>query len=130
MAKSNIVKIKVHGDFNKTYRYFDRLLEPLKISQLDHYGKMGVSLLKENTPIDTGLASNSWDYIIEHKRGKVSVIWLNDDIEGGQNIAIILQYGHATNNGGYVKGRDYINPALQPLFDKMAKDMWEEVIHE
>lgn len=129
MAK-NIINIKVYGDFNKTNRYFDRMLEPFKLSDLNRYGAMGVELLRQNTPIDSGETANSWDYKIVHKIGKVSVVWFNNNVNDGQNIAILLQYGHATNNGGYVKGRDYINPALQPIFDKMAEDMWEEVIRE
>lgn len=129
MAK-NIINIKVYGDFKKTNRYFDRMLEPFKLSDLNRYGSMGVELLKQNTPMDSGETANSWDYKIVHKIGKVSVVWYNNNVNDGQNIAILLQYGHATNHGGYVKGRDYINPAIQPIFDKMAKDMWEEVIRE
>ena len=98
------------------------------MSTLNDYGRQGVKLLSKNTPKDSGETSKSWDYAIEHKDGQTSIIWFNDNVNDGQNIAILLQYGHATNNGGYVKGRDYINPALQPLFDKMAKDLWKEVI--
>lgn len=123
-----LVTIKAYGDFKKTNRYFDRLLEPFKMSTLNDYGRQGVKLLSKNTPKDSGETSKSWDYAIEHKDGQTSIIWFNDNVNDGQNIAILLQYGHATNNGGYVKGRDYINPALQPLFDKMAKDLWKEVI--
>lgn len=123
------VKIISKGNFNKTEKFFNRLLEPFKMSDFDKYGKMGVKLLSANTPEDTGLTASSWSYDIVHDKGKLSIIWSNSNENDGQVIAILLQYGHATNNGGYVKGRDYINPALQPLFDKMLDDIWEEVIH-
>lgn len=126
----NIIKIKVSGDFKKTNKFFDNLLKPVKMSTLDKYGKMGVKLLADNTPKDSGKTAASWDYVISREEGKTSIIWVNNNINKNQNIAIILQYGHATRNGGYVEGKDYINPALQPLFDKMSKDLWEEVINE
>ena len=96
-------------------------------SIMNQYGKEGVSLLSENTPINTGKTSQSWNYNIEHSKGKTSINWYNTNIVNGVNIAIILQYGHGTQNGGYISGRDYINPALLPLFDKMTDAIWKEV---
>jgi hypothetical protein len=83
--------------------------------------------LKNATPVDSGETANSWDYEIRHYPGGASIAWTNSHVVDGVPIAIILQYGHATRNGGYVQGRDYINPALRPIFEKMANDLWEEV---
>ena len=88
---------------------------------------MGVDALAAATPVDTGKTAASWTYEIEKKNGSYSIVWLNTNVNKYVNIALILQYGHGTRNGGYVKGRDYINPAIQPIFDKIAEDAWREV---
>lgn len=115
------------GDFRKTDTFFQKMLEVAHLSILDKYGKIGVDALSEATPQETGLASESWFYIIEHKKDGVSIAWCNSDIENGFPVAVMLQYGHGTGTGGYVQGRDYINPAMQPVFDKIAEDAWKEV---
>ena len=94
---------------------------------LDKYGNQGVAALSSATPVDTGLTAASWYYEIEQKPGSTVITFCNSNIQNGIPIAIILQYGHATGNGGWVQGRDYINPALRPVFDKIAEKAWKEV---
>ena len=94
---------------------------------LDKYGQEGVAALASATPKDTGLAASSWYYQIERKKGSIIIRYCNSDIENGVPIAVILQYGHATKNGGWVEGRDYINPAIRPIFDKIVDNAWREV---
>lgn len=115
------------GDFAKTTRYFEKIKRSAKISDLDKYGKEGVAALASATPVDSGLTANSWFYTIESKNGSASISFNNSNIQNGVPIAIILQYGHGTRNGGWVEGRDYINPAIQPIFDKIADSAWKEV---
>lgn len=116
------------GNFSVTKNYFNRLLDKVKLSDLDKYGKKGVEALKAATPVDSGLTANSWSYEIIRSREKIAIIWKNSNINNGVPIAIILQYGHATRNGGFVQGRDYINPAIRPIFEEIAKESWNEVI--
>ena len=99
----------------------------IKIGDLDKYGREGVAALSAATPKESGLTANSWYYEIERSKDSVSISFHNSNINTGVPIAIILQYGHGTRNGGYVEGIDYINPAIQPLFNKIAEDAWEEV---
>jgi hypothetical protein len=94
---------------------------------LDRYGREGVVALSSVTPVDTGLTASSWYYKIEQTDTSVSLIFCNSNVQNGVPIAIILQYGHGTRNGGWVEGRDYINPTVQPIFDKLASDAWREV---
>lgn len=122
-----MVEFKQKGDFAKLNRYLERMREVAKIGDLDKYGKEGVAALSVATPIDTGKTANSWSYKINRQNGSVSIDFYNSNFSNGVPIAIILQYGHATNNGGWVQGRDYINPAIQPIFDKIAKNAWKEV---
>jgi len=99
----------------------------VKVSDLDRFGKAGVAALASATPVKSGLTANSWYYETEIKDGAATITFNNSNIQNGVPIAIILQYGHGTNNGGWVQGRDYINPAIQPVFDKIANDAWREV---
>lgn len=122
-----MLTFKSKGDFSKTNKFFERMLEIIDLSVFDEYGKRGVEALQASTPIDSGKTASSWSYEIVHKKGRVSVIWNNSNINNGVNIAIILQYGHGTRSGAYVQGVDYINPALKPVFDEMSNKMWEEV---
>lgn len=115
------------GDFSKTTNFFEKARERVKLGDLDRYGREGVRLLAAATPIDTGLTANSWYYEIIRKQGSVILRFNNSNIQNGVPIAIILQYGHGTRNGGWVEGRDYINPAIQPLFDKLVDHAWKEV---
>lgn len=122
-----MITFKSKGNFNKLSSFFEKAKEAVKMGDLDKYGREGVDALKQATPIDTGLTSESWYYEIHRENGSVSISFHNSNIQNGVPIAIILQYGHGTNNGGWVEGRDYINPAIQPIFDKIAEDAWKEV---
>ena len=115
------------GDFSKVTRYLERLKNAARLGILDKYGREGVAALASATPVDTGLTASSWSYKIEHGRGSATISFHNSNIQNGVPIAIILQYGHGTGTGGWVQGRDYINPAIQPLFDKITNDAWREV---
>jgi hypothetical protein len=105
----------------------ERIKEIFHFGLLDKYGKDGVAALSSATPVDSGNTANSWYYEIENKKGQVRINFLNSNINQGVPIAIILQYGHGTGTGGWVQGRDYINPAIQPVFDRILQDIWKEV---
>ena len=122
-----MITFRQKGDFSKLTRYLEKVKSVVKLSDLDKYGKEGVAALASATPVDTGLTASSWSYEIKHKNGTVSISFKNSNIQNGVPIAIILQYGHGTRTGGWVQGRDYINPAIQPIFDKIANDAWREV---
>lgn len=119
---------KQQGDFKKLSSFLERMKKPLKKTTLDKYGKEGVQALMAATPVDTGLTASLWHYDINMSKDSSSISFYNDNIDNGVPIAIILNYGHGTRNGGYVKGRNYINPAIQPIFDKLAQEAWKEVI--
>lgn len=123
-----MLKIRHKGNFSKTTKFLHHVLQFDYKTILNRYGKMGVQALAEATPRDSGRTAEAWKYDIEENSNWVSIVWSNENINDGVNIAVILQYGHGTNNGGYVVGRDYINPALQPVFDKMANTVWKELI--
>lgn len=122
-----MISFRQKGDFSKLTKFLERAKESVKLGDLDKYGRAGVEALASATPVDSGLTANSWYYEIENKNGSASIMFLNRNIQNGVPIAIILQYGHGTGTGGWVQGRDYINPAIQPLFDKIADDAWKEV---
>ena len=122
-----MIRIKQKGDFSKATHYFKRVKKASKVDNLDSYGKKGVEALAKATPIKTGKTAESWYYTITKTKDVTKISFNNSNIQNGVPIAIILQYGHGTNNGGWVQGRDYINPAIQPLFDELAKDAWKEV---
>ena len=122
------IVIRQKGDFSKLTNFLEKAKSGVKLSTLDRYGKQGVAALASATPVDSGKTANSWSYKITHEKGKVTLSFNNSNIQNGVPIAIILQYGHGTRNGGYVQGRDYINPAIQPIFDQLANDAWGEVI--
>ena len=122
-----MIQIVQKGDFKRTYKFLEKA-SLIKIEKvLDKYGVMGVEALSANTPVDTGSTASSWTYKIEKKDGNYKIVWNNTNINKHVNIALVLQYGHGTGTGGYVKGVDYINPALKPVFDEIAKEVWEEV---
>lgn len=121
------VKFKVKGSFLKTHKYFESLLKVTNRSDLDRYGKAGVEALRRATPKDTGKTADAWDYKIEREKGLSKIIWFNTNENQGTNIAVILQYGHGTKNGSYVRGIDYINPAMQPIFQEIADKAWQEI---
>lgn len=115
------------GRFEKTDGWLKRMKRGDVFRVLDKYGQLGVAALTVVTPMDLGNTANLWSYEIERKRNNYTIHWTNTHINQGVNIAVILQYGHGTGTGGYVVGRDYINPAIRPIFDKMADDVWKEV---
>ena len=122
-----MIKFRQKGDFSKVTKYLAKVKDVAKLNNLDKYGREGVAALASATPVDSGLTANSWSYKIERQNGSVSISFHNTNINKGVPIAIILQYGHGTKNGGWVEGRDYINPAILPIFDKIANDAWKEV---
>lgn len=115
------------GSFKKTEKLLKKSLGKDYRSVLEKYAQQGVKVLSAATPVDTGVTAASWGYDIIQNKSSLSVVWKNSNIQKGINIALILQYGHGTRNGGYVVGRDYINPALKPIFDTMADAAWKEV---
>lgn len=122
-----MITFRQKGDFSKASRYLERLKEAAKLDVLDKYGREGVAALASATPTETGLTASSWTYEIERKGNSVSIVYKNSNINKGIPIAVILQYGHGTGTGGWVQGRDYINPAIQPVFDRIADEAWKEV---
>lgn len=123
-----MIRFSHKGDFSKATHYFEQLGKVANLEQvLNKYGQMGVSALASATPTNTGLTAASWYYEIERQNGGATLSFKNSNTNKGVNIAIIIQYGHGTGTGGWVQGRDYINPAIQPVFDKIADDAWGEV---
>lgn len=122
-----MISFRQKGDFSKLNRYFEKVREAARIGVLDKYGRAGVAALASATPTETGNTAASWHYEIKRQNGSVALEFYNSNVNKGVPIAIILQYGHGTGTGGWVEGRDYINPALQPIFDKLAEDAWKEV---
>ena len=122
-----MITFRHRGDFSKFDKFLERAKNSVRIGDLDKYGREGVAALASATPVDTGLTASSWSYEIVRKNGSVSIEFHNTNIQNGVPIAIILQYGHGTGNGGWVEGRDYINPAIRPIFDKLANEAWREV---
>lgn len=122
-----MITFRQKGDFSKLSRYLEKVKEAAKVGVLDKYGQAGVAALSSATPVESGLTAQSWYYEIEHTKGSAVIRFLNSNVNKGVPIAIILQYGHGTGTGGWVEGRDYINPAIQPIFDNIAEDAWKEV---
>ena len=122
-----MITFRHKGDFSRLTRFLEKAKETVRLGDLDKYGREGVAALASATPIDTGLTASSWYYEIENKNGRATISFHNSNIQNGVPIAIILQYGHGTGNGGWVEGRDYINPAIQPIFDKIVNNAWREV---
>ena len=122
-----MIKFKQKGDFKKLNGFFERAKEIIRVGDLNKYGRAGVEALKSATPVDSGKTANSWGYEIIRGKNKLSIVWTNSNVNEGCPIAIILQYGHGTRSGAYVEGVDYVNPAMKPVFDNIAKSAWEEV---
>lgn len=123
-----MIRFKQSGNFSNTERFLNKNKNLGYIRDiLERYGKAGVSALANNTPIDSGNTASSWDYTIEVSNGRSVIYWTNSNVQDGVSIAIILQYGHGTNGGGYVRGFDYINPAMRPIFENIANKAWKEV---
>ena len=122
-----MIRFKQKGDFKNLESFLNKAGKFDMRTFLDRYGREGVEALRSNTPIDSGLTASSWDYYVDTNKRTSKIVWTNTHNISGVNIAIILQYGHATKNGGYVQGQDYINPAIRPIMDKIADDVWREV---
>lgn len=114
------------GDLSKTTRFLKKASK-ISFPDLNRYGRAGVDALMSATPVDSGKTADSWYYEIKNQNGVATITFLNSNINDGVPIAIILQYGHGTGTGGWVEGRDYINPAIQPVFDRIVEDAWKEV---
>ena len=121
------VKFEVSGGFTKTERFLNRMKRREYLNVLDEFGRDGVQALRNATPVDSGTTAEEWDYEIKRTRDYTEIVWTNSNINDGVPIAVILQYGHGTGTGGYVQGRDYINPAIRPVFDKIAEKAWKVV---
>ena len=122
-----MISFRQKGDFSKLNKFLERAKAAARLSILDKYGREGVAALASATPVDSGETASSWYYEIEHSNGSATITFNNSHVNKGVPIAIILQYGHGTGTGGWVEGRDYINPAIQPIFDKIVDAAWKEV---
>lgn len=118
------IEITQKGDFKKLTGFLEKTKHVFNAGILDKYGRAGVAALASATPKDTGLTASSWKYEIVNRNGVAKIIFSNSNIQDGVPVAIILQYGHATKSGGWVQGRDYINPAIRPIFDEIVKEAW------
>lgn len=121
-------KVNHKGNFSNTEKFFNRVLKKNYLNILDEYGKLGVEALSMNTPADSGETANSWDYGIDKGDGTVTLYWINNNENQGVNIALLLIYGHGTQNGSYVEGIDFVSPAIQPIFEQMANETWDRVV--
>lgn len=122
-----MISFRQKGDFSKLTRFLERAREGIHLGDLDKYGREGVAALASATPVESGLTAASWYYEITNKNGSARITFYNSNVQNGVPIAVILQYGHGTGTGGWVEGRDYINPAIRPIFDKIADSAWREV---
>ena len=122
-----MISFRQKCDFSKLTKFLERAKETVYLGDLNKYGRQGVAALASATPIDSGETASSWYYEIENNKESATITFYNSNVQNGVPIAIILQYGHGTRNGGWVEGRDYINPAIQPIFDQIVDDAWREV---
>lgn len=122
------IEVRSSGSFDNTKRFLKSIVNGDIYSTLGRYGSAGVEALSAATPIDTGEAANSWYYEIERINKNWTISWFNRDVEGGAMVVLLLQYGHGTGTGGFVQGRDFINPAMRSIFDQIANEAWEAVI--
>lgn len=122
-----MIRFKQKGDFSKVTNYLERAKESVRLGILDKYGRKGVDALASATPVESGETANSWYYEISRRQGSAAINFYNSNVQDGVPIAIIIQYGHGTGTGGWVDGRDYINPAVQPIFDEITNEVWREV---
>lgn len=122
-----MITFDTRGDFKNTERFLKRMSKADFANALKGVAQLGVSRLAAATPVSSGLTANSWGYEIKRSRGSFQIFWTNSHVESGFPVAIGLQYGHGTGTGGYVRGRDYVNPAMRPVFEQILADLWTEV---
>ena len=122
-----MIRVIQKGDFSHLEKFLTKAKHMSFNEKLRAYGELGVAALAAYTPVDSGKPASSWGYEIHNSSGHANIYWTNSNVNEGVNIAILIQYGHGTGTGGYVLGRDYINPAMRPVFDAMADDIWKEV---
>lgn len=122
-----MISFESRGSFEKTEKSIRKMTSAQIFRSLEKYDQQGVNALRNATPTESGLAASSWGYRVERKRDEWSIIWYNTNVENGFKVAIALQYGYGTGTGGYVRGRDYINPAIKPIFDQISREVWKEV---
>ena len=122
-----MIEIESIGSFEKTSQFLERMSRGDILKSLDRYGRKGVDALSSATPKDSGTTASSWSYEVVSKSGYYAIIWSNSHVVDGVPVAVILQYGHATRSGSFIQGRDYIMPAIRPVFDEITNDIWKEV---
>lgn len=122
-----MITFEQSGNFKNTEAFLAKMSRNNLFDTLDKYGRLGVNALSNATPVGSGLAAESWDYEVKKSRDQYSITWTNSDIENGFPVVVMLQYGHGTGTGGYVQGQDFINPALKPIFDQIANEVWKAV---
>lgn len=122
-----MIILQSKGDFKKTDNFLRKMLKRDLYSSLEKYGREGVAALSSATPVESGIAANSWGYEVKVTKQSATITWTNSNIENGFPVAVMIQYGYGTGTGGYVQGRDYINPAIKPIFDRIAQSVWKEV---
>ena len=121
------MSLSINGDFSKTKSFLKKISKKTNELSLDEWGRIGVNALSSATPVDTGKTASSWYYTIVSTETGTKLIWNNSNVNEGVNIALIIQYGHVGRDGVYIEGRDYINPSLRPVFDKISETDWREV---
>ena len=125
-----MIKFRHKGDFKRLQNFLTKSVKVNHREILQKYGQMGVDALSKATPVDSGKTASSWDYDISRKgKNRYEIHWTNSNVNKGVNIAVILEYGHGTRNGGYVRGREYVKPAIRPIFDALAEEAWKEVLN-
>lgn len=117
------------GDFDKTRNFIKSIRQQDAYGDLDSVGARGVDALAAATPVETGLAQSSWYYIIKKEGSRITISWHNDDVEGGAVVVLLIQYGHGTGTGGYVAGRDFVNPAIKPVMEDAINEVWRKVVN-
>lgn len=122
-----MLSVNTSGDFRKTQKFLEGLAPDKMFARLEHFGRLGVDALSRATPREDGETAQSWGYKVLRRNQRYSINWYNTHVNDGVNIAVIIQYGHGTGTGGYVEGRDYINPAMRPIFDQILEDVWRVV---
>lgn len=124
----SMIQFKHHGGFEKTERFFNKMIRRDYLNVMEQYAELGLAMLREATPVDTGKTRDSWNYIIEEKeKGKVSIVYTNSNAPAGVSVVLLLMYGHGTQDGGYVEGDDFVHPTLRPVFHELVNKIWKEV---